>query len=64
MAVIYANRRSKEKTADEDDKTRTVNDQYIVKTDNDTDDQANHCRAQRRFAVRVCSDGRVPARQR
>lgn len=40
MAVIYANRRSTEKRADEDDKIRSITEVYIVKTDTDTDDQA------------------------
>ena len=40
MAVIYVNIKPDEKKADEDDKLRTLNDQYIVKTDNDLDDQA------------------------
>jgi hypothetical protein len=40
MAVIYANRKSTEKRADEDDKVRTITEVYIVKTDTDSDDQS------------------------
>ena len=40
MAVIYANRKSTEKRADEDDKVRSITEVYIVKTDNDSDDQS------------------------
>ncbi len=40
MAVIYANRKSTEKRADEDDKVRSITEVYIVKTDTDSDDQA------------------------
>jgi len=40
MAVIYANRKSTEKRADEDDKTRSITEVYIVKTDTDSDDQS------------------------
>jgi hypothetical protein len=40
MAVIYTNRRSTEKRADETEKVRTITEVYIVKTDTDSDDQA------------------------
>jgi hypothetical protein len=40
MSVIYANRKSTEKRADEDDKVRTITEVYIVKTDTDSDDQS------------------------
>jgi len=39
MAVTYAQRRPKEKGADEDDKTRTLTEQYIIKVSDITDDQ-------------------------
>ena len=40
MAVIYANIKPDEKRGDEDDKTLSLTDQYIVKTNNDLDDQS------------------------
>ena len=40
MSVIYANRKSTEKRADETEKVRTITEVYIVKTDTDSDDQS------------------------
>jgi hypothetical protein len=40
MSVIYANRISTEKTGSEDDKVRTLEEQYRITTDVITDDQA------------------------